>query len=97
MLEADLSSGKGQLWLKSPKPAKDGTLFVARYMGQGKAAFELGADLFVHIVYGPSGDRCLAIPPSSRFRSYFPSPSAMRGNMSKQTTAPPLLRFYFHC
>lgn len=57
-MEADLSAGKGVLWLKSPQPSRDdGTLFVARYMGQGKADFEPGADLFVHLVYGPSGDR----------------------------------------
>jgi len=58
MLEADLSAGKGVLWLKSPQPAPDGALFVARYMGQGKADFQPGADLFVHVVFGPSGDRC---------------------------------------
>ena len=58
MLEADLSAGKGVLWLKSPHPAPDGTLFVARYMGQGRADFQPGADLFVHLVFGPSGDRC---------------------------------------
>ena len=62
LLEADLSVGKGVLWLKSPQPSsKDGTLFVARYMGQGKAGFEPGADLFVHLVYGPCGDRSCAI------------------------------------
>ena len=65
MLEADLSSGKGVLWLKSPSPASDGTLFLARYrMGQGKT--ELGADLFVHVVYGSSGDRLLALHSSSQ-------------------------------
>jgi len=57
MLEADLSAGKGVLWLKSPQPAPDGTLFLARYMGQGKADFQPGADIFVHVVFGPSGDR----------------------------------------
>jgi hypothetical protein len=64
LLEADLSAGKGVLWRRSPQPAHtDGTLFVARYMGQGKADFEPGADLFVHLVYGPSGDRSLPILP----------------------------------
>ena len=58
MLEADLSAGKGVLWLKSPQPDRDGTLVIARYMGQGKADFAAGADLFVHVVYGPGGDRC---------------------------------------
>ena len=60
MLEVDLSAGKGSLWLKTPKPALDGTLFVSRYMGRGRADFQPGADLFVHVVYGMSGDRCVA-------------------------------------
>jgi len=74
-MEADLSAGRGVLWIKSPNSSRDGKIFVARYMAQGKPDFAPGADLFVHIVYGPSGDRSPYLPIVTSARpvsSHFP-------------------------
>jgi hypothetical protein len=58
MFEVDLSAGKGLLWLRTPKPKEDGTLFSARRIGPDSEAIAARrSDMFSHVAYGPSGDR----------------------------------------
>lgn len=58
LFAADLSAGKGLLWLKAPKPREDGTLVSARRLGpESEAVPARRADMFSHVAYGHSADR----------------------------------------